>query len=239
MFYMDPLYMLIIIVTMVLSGGASLMVKTRFSRGRKVLLPSGMTGAEVARRVLQSAGIRDVKITVSGGILSDHYNPSTKTLALSQDVYRGNNASAAGVAAHEAGHAIQHAEGYAPLGFRSAVVPAANIGSRLGPWIVIAGILLGAARGSSIGYTVALFGVILFGAATLFTLITVPVEYNASARARERLVSLGIVSRGREYDAVSGVLSAAGLTYVAAAVNSVLMLLYWAARAGLFGRSRD
>ncbi len=237
--YFDPLYMLIILVTLVLSGGASMMVKLRFSKGEKVRLSSGLTGSEVARRVLLSASIRDVKIVESSGILSDHYNPGTKTLALSRAVFQGNSAASAGVAAHEAGHAIQHSLKYAPLGLRSAVVPAANIGSRLGPWIVIAGILLGASRGSSLGYTVALVGVILFGIATLFTLITVPVEFNASSRAKERLLSLGIISSGRESDAVSGVLTAAGLTYVAAAVNSLLMLLYWASKAGLLGRRRD
>jgi len=135
-----------------------------------------MTGAQVAQKVLRGSQISDVKIVQSSGFLSDHYNPVTKTLALSKDVYSGRNASAAGVAAHEAGHAIQHANKYWPLGFRSTVIPAANLGSRLGPWIVIIGIFLGASQGMAIGRTLALAGVILFGASTLFTLITVPVE---------------------------------------------------------------
>jgi len=240
MLFFDPLYMMIIMVTLVLSGGASLMVKSQFGRGQKVWLSSGLTGAQVAQRVLQSADIRDVKIIQNPGVLSDHYNPLTRTLALSRDVYTGRNASAAGVAAHEAGHALQHARGYIPLGFRSAIVPAANLGSRLGPWIVIAGILMGAAQGEGLGRSLALFGVILFGASTLFTIVTLPVEFNASSRAKKQLHALGILRTPQESRAVSGVLTAAGLTYLAAAVSSLLMLLYWAARAGLLGgRSRD
>lgn len=238
--FFDPLYMLIIVVTLVISGGASLRVRSQFSRGQKVWLSSGLTGAQVAQKVLDSASIRDVKIIQSPGILSDHYNPLTKTLALSRNVYSGRNASAAGVAAHEAGHALQHAKGYVPLGFRSAIVPVASLGSRLGPWIVIAGILMGASRGSALGTSLATFGVILFGASTLFTIITLPVEFNASSRAKVQLQRLGILRTPQEGKAVSGVLSAAGMTYVAAAVSSLLMLLYWAARAGLLGgRSRD
>jgi len=237
--FFDPLYMLIILVTMVLSGVASSLVKARFARGEKTPLSRNLSGAQVAARVLQAASVEGVRIVETGGFLSDHYNPVTRTLSLSRNVYNGRNAAAAGVAAHEAGHAIQHAQKYFPLWFRSAVVPAANLGSRLGPWIVIAGILLGSVRGSSLGYSVALFGILLFGIATLFTLITLPVEYNASARARKMLAETGIVSPGREADAAAGVLSAAGLTYVAAAANSLLMLLYWASRAGLLGRRRD
>lgn len=237
--FFDPLYMLIIVVTMVLSGGASLRVRSQFSRGQKVRLSSGLTGAQVAERVMKSAGIQDVKIIQTSGLLSDHYNPLTKTLALSRDVYTGRNASAAGVAAHEAGHALQHARGYVPLGLRSAVVPAANLGSRLGPWIIIAGILLGASRGSPFGTGLATVGVILFGASTLFTLITLPVEFNASSRAKAQLQSLGILQSPQEGRAVAGVLSAAGMTYMAAAISSLLMLLYWASRAGLLGGRRD
>lgn len=235
----DPLYMLIIAVGVVLSGGASVLVKSRFAKGKKVGLWSGMTGAEVARRVMNSAGVNDVEIVQTQGFLSDHYNPVNKTLALSPEVYHGNNASAAGVAAHEAGHALQHAQGYTPMWIRSALVPMANLGSTLGPWIIIIGILLGAAEGLGLGVGVAKFGVVLFGAATLFTLVTVPVEYDASSRAKKALDQLGIVRPGEESGAVAGVLSAAGLTYVAAAISSILTLLYWAHRAGLLGGRRD
>ena len=138
----DPLYMSILLVTLVLSGAVSLLVKSRFAAGQKVRITSGLTGADVAKAILMDAGITDVKVLVHQGFLSDHYNPLNKTLNLSKEVYYGQNASAAGVAAHEVGHAIQHAQGYFPLWLRSFIVPAANIGSNLGPWLVILGIIL-------------------------------------------------------------------------------------------------
>jgi hypothetical protein len=183
------------------------------------------------------AGITDVKVLEHQGFLSDHYNPLNKTLNLSREVYYGRNASAAGVAAHEVGHAIQHAQGYFPLWLRSFIVPAANLGSNLGPWLVILGIILMSA-GRALGYSLAIAGVALFGIATLFTLVTVPVEFDASSRAKKVLARLDIVAQGREYNTVSGVLFAAGLTYVAAAIGSIMQLLYWAYRAGLIGGSR-
>lgn len=234
----DPLYMSILVVTLALSGIVSWMVKSRFSAGQKVNISSGLTGADVAKAILMDAGITDVTIHVHQGFLSDHYNPLNKTLNLSKDVYYGRNASAAGVAAHEVGHAIQHAEGYFPLWLRSFIVPAANIGSNLGPWLVIIGIVLMGA-GRALGYSLAIVGVLLFGIATLFTLVTVPVEFDASARAKKALARMDIVAQGREYNTVSGVLFAAGLTYVAAAIGSIMQLLYWAYRAGLLGGRSD
>lgn len=234
----DPLYMSILVVTLALSGIVSWMVKSRFSAGQKVNISSGLTGADVAKAILMDAGITDVTIHVHQGFLSDHYNPLNKTLNLSKDVYYGRNASAAGVAAHEVGHAIQHAEGYFPLWLRSFIVPAANIGSNLGPWLVIIGIVLMGA-GRALGYSLAIVGVLLFGVATLFTLVTVPVEFDASARAKKALARMDIVAQGREYNTVSGVLFAAGLTYVAAAIGSIMQLLYWAYRAGLLGGRSD
>ena len=234
----DPLYMSILLVTLVLSGAVSLLVKSRFAAGQKVRISSGLTGADVAKAILMDAGITDVKVLVHQGFLSDHYNPLNKTLNLSKEVFYGQNASAAGVAAHEVGHAIQHAQGYFPLWFRSFIVPAANIGSNLGPWLVILGIILMSA-GRALGYSLAIVGVLLFALATLFTLVTVPVEFDASARAKKTLARMDIVAQGREYNTVSGVLFAAGLTYVAAAISSILQLLYWAYRAGLIGGRRD
>lgn len=234
----DPLYMSILLVTLLLSGGVSLMVKSRFAAGQKVRISSGLTGADVAKAILMDAGITDVTIHVHQGFLSDHYNPLNKTLNLSKDVYYGTNASAAGVAAHEVGHAIQHAQGYFPLWLRSFIVPAANVGSNLGPWLVILGIIL-MSTGWALGYSMAIIGVLLFGIATLFTLVTVPVEFDASSRAKKALARMDIVAQGREYNTVSGVLLAAGLTYVAAAIGSILQLLYWAYRAGLLGGRRD
>lgn len=234
----DPLYMSILLVTLALSGIVSWMVKSRFNAGQKVSISSGLTGADVAKAILMDAGITDVKILVHDGFLSDHYNPMNKTLNLSKDVYHGRNASAAGVAAHEVGHAIQHAEGYFPMWLRSFIVPAANIGSNIGPWLVIAGIVLMSA-GRALGYSLAVVGVLLFAIATLFTLVTVPVEFDASARAKKALARMEVVAPGREYNTVSGVLFAAGLTYVAAAISSIMQLLYWAYRAGLLGGRND
>ena len=234
----DPLYMSILLVTLVLSGAVSMLVKSRFAAGQKVRITSGLTGADVAKAILMDAGITDVKVLVHQGFLSDHYNPLNKTLNLSKEVYYGQNASAAGVAAHEVGHAIQHAQGYFPLWLRSFIVPAANIGSNLGPWLVILGIILMSA-GRALGYSLANVGVLLFAIATFFTLVTVPVEFDASSRAKKSLARMDIVAQGREYNTVSGVLFAAGLTYVAAAVSSILQLLYWAYRAGLIGGRRD
>lgn len=234
----DPLYMSILLVTLVLSGAVSMLVKSRFAAGQKVRITSGLTGADVAKAILMDAGITDVKVLVHQGFLSDHYNPLNKTLNLSKEVYYGQNASAAGVAAHEVGHAIQHAQGYFPLWLRSFIVPAANIGSNLGPWLVILGIILMSA-GRALGYSLAIVGVLLFAIATFFTLVTVPVEFDASSRAKKALARMDIVAQGREYNTVSGVLFAAGLTYVAAAVSSILQLLYWAYRTGLIGGRRD
>lgn len=233
----DPIYIIILVATLAVSGLVSLLVKSRFRAGQKVAISSGMTGADIARAILRDNGITDVTVHEHQGFLSDHYNPMNKTLNLSPDVYHGRSASSAGVAAHEVGHAIQHAQNYFPMWLRSAVVPAANIGSNIGPWLVIGGAMLGIA--SPMGNFVAMLGVALFAMATLFTVVTVPVEFDASARAKQSLLHAGIVRRGEESDTVSSVLTAAGLTYVAAAVSSIAMLLYWAAKAGLLGGRND
>ena len=219
----DPLYMMILLVTLALSGSVSWMVKSRFNAGQKVGISSGLTGADVAKAILMDAGITDVKVLQHHGFLSDHYNPLNKTLNLSPEVYNGRNASAAGVAAHEVGHAIQHAQGYFPLWLRSFIVPAANLGSNLGPWLVIIGIML-TGMGKALGHSLAVVGVILFGLATLFTLVTVPVEFDASRRALIMLEEYGILQRG-EVAGSKKVLSAAAMTYVAAAVSAVAQLI--------------
>ena len=235
----DPIYMGILLFTLAISGIVSAMVKSRFNAGQKVRIQSGLTGAEVASAILADAGIFDVRIQETRGFLSDYYNPMDKTLNLSSEVFHGRSASSAGVAAHEVGHAIQHAQNYFPMWLRSAIVPAANIGSNLGPWLVILGIIISAGK-PIIGTNIATIGVLLFGIATLFSLVTVPVEFDASSRAKKCLARLNILAPGRERDVVAGVLFAAGLTYVAAAVSSILQLLYWALRAGLLsGRSDD
>ena len=234
----DPIYMGILLFTLAISGIVSAMVKSRFNAGQKVRIQSGLTGAEVASAILADAGIFDVRIQETRGFLSDYYNPMDKTLNLSSEVFHGRSASSAGVAAHEVGHAIQHAQNYFPMWLRSAIVPAANIGSNLGPWLVILGIIISAGK-PIVGTNIATIGVLLFGIATLFSLVTVPVEFDASSRAKKCLARLNILAPGRERDVVAGVLFAAGLTYVAAAVSSILQLLYWALRAGLLGGRSD
>jgi len=236
MFGFDPLYIILLLGTLALSGIVSWRVKARFRAGQEVNIASGLAGHEVAAAILKDAGITDVTIEEHDGFLSDHYNPLSKTLALSSDVYHGTNAAAAGVAAHEVGHALQHAENYFPMWVRSAIVPVANIGSNIGPWLVIIGMLLGIAR--PFGHLIAVTGVLLFAMATFFTFVTVPVEFDASSRAKDQLIRLHITQHGAEQDAVTGVLTAAGLTYVAAAVSSLAMLFYWALRAGLLGGGR-
>lgn len=237
----DPIYIMIALLALVLSGGTAFMVKSRFKKGEKISISSGYTGAQVAEQILRSMDITDVSVHKHSGFLSDHYNPLNKTLNLSPEVYNGRSAAAAGIAAHEAGHAIQHAQSYFPMWVRSAIVPAANIGSRLGPWLIMIGFMLGAGTemAPGIGHWFAILGVALFAAATAFTLVTVPVEFDASSRAKHQLQSLGIVRQGSEANAVSSVLTAAGLTYVAAAITSILQLIYWAYKAGLIGGKRN
>jgi Zn-dependent membrane protease YugP len=237
------IWLLITAVGVLLSLGASALVKFEFARGREIPIASGLTGAEVAARVLRDADVRDVTIQRSEGFLSDHYNPFDKTLNLSEEVYDGTSAASAGVAAHEVGHAIQHARGYGPMWLRSILVGPAQFGSTLGPILAAVGAAMGAAQQVAaghhgIGYWIAIIGVVLFGAATAFTVVTVPVEFNASARARERLVALGITQPGEEDHVVRGVLLAAGLTYVAAAATAIMWLLYYAWEAGLIGGGR-
>jgi uncharacterized protein len=241
MFYhYDPIYLVLVVIGLIISFGATALVKLQFARGKRVAVARGLTGREVAQAILDDANITDVSIVEHQGFLSDHYNPMSKTLALSPEVYGGRSAASVGVAAHEVGHAIQHAQGYVPLWLRSVLVPVANIGSMIGPILIMIGIAISAgAQASGQPSTLAMVGVIIFAAATLFTLITVPVEFNASSRAKDRLLALGITQPGAEANAVRGVLLAAGLTYVAAAIVSLMQLIYWAWRAGLIGGRRD
>lgn len=224
-----------------LSAVTSLRVKAAFAQGKKTAVSSGVTGAEAAARILKTNGIFDVKIIEGKGFLTDHYNPVTKNLVLSPDVYRGSSAASVGVAAHEVGHAVQHATGYRWLGLRTALVPVVNIGSNIGLWLVIIGIILGSAYQASsgnlsIGYYLALAGVILYSATFVFSVVTVPVEIDASRRAVRELEADGITRSAEETEAVRKVLSAAALTYVAAAIGSLLQLAYWVLRSGILNR---
>ena len=175
------MYWIIFIVCMGASLLVQYMLKSRFAKYSKEFLPSGMTGKEVAEKMLRDNGIYDVTVGCIEGQLTDHYNPTNKTLNLSREVYNGSSVAAAAVAAHECGHAVQHATAYRWLGLRSAMVPSVNIGSRFSMWLIIGGLLL--ASISELGYWVAVAGVALFALTTLFAFVTLPVEFNASNRA--------------------------------------------------------
>lgn len=216
-YYFDPTYVLVLI-GLVLTMAASFRMNSTFSKYSKMKSASGMTGAEAAQRILNRAGIYDVTIEHVSGNLSDHYDPGHKVLRLSDTTYSSNSVAAVGVAAHECGHAIQHQENYGPLVLRSTLVPAANIGSRLGLPIILVGLLLGS---SSVLIQI---GIWVFAISVLFQFVTLPVEFNASSRAMKCLESNGILG-STELGQCRKVLSAAALTYVAAAAASVLQLL--------------
>jgi len=227
----DPMYLLFIAPGLALSLWASFRVKSAFNKYSKVRSARGLTGAEAAQEMLDRAGIADVKIVPTHGMLSDHYNPLNKTLALSESVYRSNSIAAIGVATHEAGHAIQHARNYAPLWVRSTLVPTANIGSSIGYLVMLGGLIFSSAN-------MVLAGAVLFSAVLLFQIVTLPVEFDASRRAKVLVVEHGIIS-AQERQGMDRVLNAAAMTYVAAAVSTLMTLLYFLMRAGLLGGRRD
>jgi Zn-dependent membrane protease YugP len=222
-----PSYLLLLLVCMALSLLAAAGVKGTFARYAQVRARSGVTGAQVAAAILRAHNIGDVQIEPVQGHLTDHYDPSTKTLRLSDSVYHSDSVAAVGVAAHEVGHAIQHAERYAPLQFRSAWVPIAGFGSGFAEILIFIGLVIGAGAHGSM--TLAWIGIALFATTTVFTLVTLPVEFDASRRA---LVTLG-QSRVLDQEELAGarkVLTAAALTYVAAAAVSLIQLAYWVMR---------
>jgi len=211
-------------------------LQSKFEYYSKVHLRNGMSGAEIAQKMLEDHGIRDVKVISTPGRLTDHYNPVDKTVNLSEAVYNQRNAAAAAVAAHECGHAVQHAQAYSWLTLRSKLVPAVSVSSNLSQWLIIGGFLLGAAAKVGFGYWVALIGVILFAVTTAFAFITLPVEYDASNRALAWLKNKNIVSQ-QEYAGAEDSLKWAARTYVVAALGSLAQLLYWVYR--LMGSNRE
>jgi len=230
------LYYLIIGAIALVSWLVSNRLQSKFDYYSRVHLRNGMSGAEIAQKMLQDHGIYDVKVISTPGRLTDHYNPVDKTVNLSEAVYNQRNAVAAAVAAHECGHAVQHAQAYAWLTLRSQLVPAVNISSNLSPWLIFGGILLGAGAKTGFGYYLALFGVILFAITTVFAFITLPVEYDASNRALAWLKNKNMVSQ-QEYAGAEDSLKWAARTYVVAALGSLAQLIYWAYR--LLGSNRD
>lgn len=223
-FFFDFQYLLVIAPCMLLSMWAAARVKSTFMKYSSVGVSSGMTGAQAAAAVCREGGAHDVTIERVGGFLSDHYDPRSRTLRLSPEVFDGRSVSAVAVGAHEAGHAIQHATDYAWLGFRSMMVPAVQFGSNAYIWPIMIGIMMG---NSGVGKTAFLIGIALLGITVLFQLVTLPVEFDASSRAKKVLASAGIARTDAERHGVDKVLDAAALTYVAAAVTQLATLAYF------------
>ena len=224
----DPLYWMLLGPAILLALVAQVRVSSTFSRYARVGLASGLSGAEAAMRILGASGLGGVRVEVSRGWLSDHYDPRARVLRLSPGVYSGRSVSAVGVAAHEAGHALQHAQGYAPMGLRNAMVPAAGLGSWLAWPMIFFGFILNS-------LSLVQVGIALFAALVVFQVVTLPVEFNASARARAALVQTGIIATPQEDAGVRSVLGAAAFTYVAATMAAILQLLYFMLRAGMLG----
>lgn len=237
MFYFDPLYMMVMLVGLGLSLWATGRVKWAFAKYSRLPAACGLTGAEVAQRILETEGIYDVGVESvrtssflgmgSDGILMDHYDPRVKKVRLSPQIYSGTSQAAVAIAAHEVGHALQHARGYAPFRLRGAMVPAATLGSNMAYLFLLLGFVMHA-------MALVKLGILLFAVAVAFQFVTLPVEWDASNRAKRLLMQCGMVST-EDGRGVAGVLNAAALTYVAAAAAALLNLLYYLFRAGLLG----
>lgn len=217
MFYFDPMYLVFLAPAMLLMGWAQYKVRSTFAAARQV--PAGLSGAAAARYILDSSGCNDVEIEQIGGTLTDHYDPRQRVLRLSQEVYYEKTAAAVGIAAHEAGHAMQHAHGYAPLAIRNAAVPAAQFGPVAFTVLLVLGLLLSRPE-------LILIGIAAYGAVLVFQVINLPVEFDASRRAKHEVVSRGIVDEQGAI-AVNRVLNAAAWTYVAATLQTLLTIAYY------------
>lgn len=229
-------YYIILGLIALVSFAVSAKLKSKFEHYSKVHLRNGMSGAEIAQKMLDDNGITDVRVISTPGRLTDHYNPADKTVNLSEAVYNQRNAAAAAVAAHEVGHAVQHATAYSMLQFRSKMVPMVNVSSGMSQWLIFGGLILGAAQGIGWGFYVAVAGLILFSLTTIFTFITLPVEYDASNRALAWLKKENMVSQ-QEYAGAEDSLKWAARTYVVAAIGSLAMLVYWGLQ--VFGGRRE
>lgn len=230
-------YVLIGAIALV-SWMVSQQLKSKFKKYSEVRLRNGMSGAEIAKKMLDDYGIRDVTVVSTPGMLTDHYNPRNKTVNLSEGVYNQRNAAAAAVAAHECGHAVQHAQAYEWLTLRSQLVPIVSVTSNMSSWIIFGGLALMAATGiaGGIGFYIAVAGLLMMGLATLFSFITLPVEYDASRRALAWLKQENMVSP-QEYEGAEDALKWAARTYVVAALSALASLLYWAYQ--VFGSRRE
>jgi uncharacterized protein len=230
MLFFDPMYMIFMIPAFILMALTSAYVRSSYNKWSRIRATSGLTGAQAANRLISTGNLYGVQVAATQGQLSDHYDPRNKTLFLSQSVYSSPSVAAVAVAAHELGHAMQDAEDYFPMRIRSALVPAVNIGSNLGWILIMLGLFL---RITNLAWA----GVLVFSAGALFALATLPVEFNASSRAKELLYATGIIQTEEERRGVNQVLNAAALTYVAGLVTAVLQLLYFVFLIG--GRRRN
>lgn len=222
------MYFVLIGIIALFSWLVSSRLKSKFEQYSKVSLRNGMSGAEIAEKMLADNGIYDVRVISTPGQLTDHYDPTNKTVNLSEGVYNQRNAAAAAVAAHECGHAVQHAQAYSMLKLRSRMVPMVNISSTMSQWLIMGGLILGiASKGMSIGFYVAIAGLVLMAIATVFSFITLPVEYDASNRALAWLKNKNMLSQ-QEYAGAEDALKWAARTYVVAALGALASLLYWA-----------
>lgn len=229
-------YYILIGVIALVSWAVSAKLQSKFEHYSKVHLRNGMSGAEIAEKMLADHGISGVRVISTSGRLTDHYNPADKTVNLSEAVYNQRNAAAAAVAAHEVGHAVQHAQAYSWLTMRSKMVPMVNVAAPISQWLIIIGLVLGAAAGFGAGYYVAIAGLVLMSIATIFSVITLPVEYDASNRALAWLKNKNMVSQ-EEYAGAEDSLKWAARTYLVAAIGAIASLLYWALQ--VFGGRRD
>ncbi|RPJ36333.1 MAG: zinc metallopeptidase [Chloroflexi bacterium] len=223
MFFFDPLYFVFALPALIFGLWAQWRVRSAMNRYSQVVNATRFTGAEIAQRILASSGLQNVRVELSQGFLSDHYDPGAKVLRLSPDVYHGQSIAAAGIAAHESGHALQDQTGYLPLRFRSAMVPTVQIGSWLGPIVFMVGLFTTAIFGQTLAWA----GLMLFAATAVFALVTLPVEFDASRRAKELLETHGYVF-ATDMQGIHAVLNAAALTYVAGAAQAISTLLYYA-----------
>lgn len=230
MFYFDPMYMIFMIPAFILMALASAYVRSSYNKWSRIRATSGLTGAQAANRLISTGNLYGVQVAGTQGELSDHYDPRNKTLFLSTGVANSSSVASVAIAAHELGHAMQDAEDYFPMRIRAALVPAVNIGSNLGWILIMLGLFL---RITNLAW----IGVLVFSAGAVFALATLPVEFNASARAKELLYATGIIQTDEERRGVNQVLNAAALTYVAGLITSVLQLLYFVFLVG--GRRRN
>jgi Zn-dependent membrane protease YugP len=237
MYFFDPLWFLFLAPAMLLAAWAQWRVHSAFAKASRIRPRSGLGGAEAAHAVMRTAHVQGVEIQPVQGFLSDHYDPRNKVLRLSPEVYSGRSLAALGVAAHEAGHAIQDSSRYAPLVIRNGLVPLASVGGGLAWIILIAGFVL-ASVNQVLGNALVYVGIAAFSLTVIFQLVNLPVEFDASRRARIALVDGGMITTEEDYY-VKKVLDAAALTYVAATLSSVLTLLYFLVRSGLLGGNRD